>query len=62
MIKYISKCIHMENENYLGKILNIKIDRQLGSRHPNDAIDALIEFQEQYFKHTIIRKEKTLTR
>jgi len=42
MIKYISKCIHMENENYLGKILNIKIDRQLGSRHPNDAIDALI--------------------
>ena len=114
----------MENDNYLGKILKIKIDRQFGSKHPkhgfiypvnygfvpntvsgdgeeldayllgvfepvdeyegeciaivhrtndnddklvvvpigknysNDAINALIEFQEQYFEHIIIRKEK----
>ena len=32
-----------------------------GKDYTNDAIDALIEFQEQYFEHEIIRK-KTLTR
>ena len=112
----------MDNINYLGKILKIKIDREFGSKHPkhgfiypvnygyvpdtvsgdgeeldayllgvfesvqefegrciaiihrtndnddklvivpdgkeysDDAIDALTEFQEQYFKHIIIRK------
>ena len=112
----------MKNSKYLGKIIKIKIDRPLGSRHPkynyiypvnygfvpntisedkeeldvyllgvfepvndfegeciaiihrtndnddkliivpggknysNDAIDALTEFQEQYFEHIIIRK------
>ena len=111
----------MDNKEYLGKIINIKIDRQFGSKHPkhgfiypvnygyvpntvnsdgeeldayllgifepveeytgkciaivhrtndnddklvivpedkdysNDAINALIEFQEQYFEHIIIR-------
>ena len=111
----------MDNRNYLGKTLKIKIDRELGSKHPNhgfiypvnygyvpdtisgdgeeldvyllgvfepvseyegeciaiihrtndnddklivvpngkkysdDAIDALTEFQEQYFEHEIIR-------
>ena len=110
------------NKDYLGKTINIKIDRPFGSKHPkhgfiypvnygyvpntisgdgeeldcyllgvfepvheytakciaiihrtdddddklvvvpdgkeysNDAIDALTEFQEQYFKHIIIRK------
>ena len=118
----------MENEDYLGKILKIKLDRPFGSKHPkhgfiypinygyvpntisgdgeeldayllgifepvedyegeciaiihrtndnddklvivpqgknysNDAIEALTEFQEQYFEHIIIRKEKTLTK
>ena len=118
----------MDNENYLGKILKIKLDRPFGSKHPkhgfiypvnygyvpntisgdgeeldtyllgvfepveeyegeciaiihrtnddddklvivpqgknysNDAIDALTEFQEQYFEHIIIRNEKTLTK
>lgn len=111
----------MENKNYIGKLLNIKIDRKFGSKHPkhdfiyplnygfvpntisgdgeeldcyllgvfepvdefegeciaiihrtndnddklvivpkgkyysDDAINALIEFQEQYFEHIIIR-------
>ena len=113
----------MDNKNYLGKIIKIKIDRPLGTKHPkhgfiypvnygyvpdtisgdgeeldayllgvfepvevyegeciaiihrtndnddklvvvpqgkkysDDAIDALTEFQEQYFKHIIIRKK-----
>lgn len=111
----------MNNKEYLGKILNIEIDREFGSKHPkhgfiypvnygyipntvsgdeeeldcyllgvfepvktykgkciaivhrtnddddkliivpenkdysNDAINALVEFQEQYFEHIIIR-------
>lgn len=115
----------MENKDYLGKIIKIKLDRPLGSKHPkhgfiypvnygyvpntisgdgeeldayllgifepveeyegeciaiihrtndnddklvivpigknysNDAIDALTEFQEQYFEHKIIRKALT---
>ncbi len=118
----------MENKDYLGKIIKIKIDRPFGTKHPkhgfiypvnygyvpntvsgdgeeldayllgvfnpveeyegeciaiihrtnddddklviapigkhysNDAIEALTEFQEQYFKHIIIRNEKTLTK
>ena len=117
----------MNNEDYLGKVLRIEIDRPFGTKHPkhgfiypvnygyipntisgdgeeldayllgvfepvnefegeciaiihrtnddddnlvvvpkgknysDDAIDALTEFQEQYFKHIIIRK-KTLTK
>ena len=113
----------MNNAEYIGKIIDIKIDRPFGSKHPkhgfiypvnygyvpntvsgdgeeldayllgvfkpvkeyegeciaiihrtddnddklvivpsgkeysNDAIDALTEFQEQYFKHIIIRKK-----
>lgn len=113
----------MDNKNYLGKIIKIKIDRPLGTKHlkhgfiypinygyvpdtisgdgeeldayllgvfepvevyegkciaiihrtndnddklvvapqgnnySDDAINALIEFQEQYFKHIIIRKK-----
>ena len=120
--------VAMENEEYLGKTLKIKLDRPLGSKHPkhgfiypvnygyvpntisgdgeeldayllgvfkpveeyegecialihrtndnddklvivpqgknysNDAIEALIEFQEQYFEHIILRNEKTLTK
>ena len=111
----------MNNENYIGKILDVKIDRELGSKHPkhgfiypvnygyipntvsgdgeeldcyvlgvfepikefkgkciaiihrtndnddkliivpenieytDDAIDALVEFQERFYKHIIIR-------
>lgn len=111
----------MNNKSYIGKIVNVKIDRALGSKHPkhgfiypinygyvpntisgdgeeldcyilgvfepieefrgkciaiihrindnddklvivpddknysNDAINALVEFQEQYFEHIIIR-------
>ena len=111
----------MNNKNYIGKILEVKIDRELGSKHPkhgfiypvnygyipntisgdgeeldcyvlgifepvkefkgkciaiihrtnddddkliivpenieysNDAINALVEFQERFFEHTIIR-------
>ena len=33
-----------------------------GKDYSDDAIDALTEFQEQYFEHTIIRNEKTLTK
>ena len=118
----------MNSENYVGKIIKIKIDRQFGSIHPkhgfiypinygfvpntisgdgeeldayllgvfepvdefegeciaiihrtndnddklvivpvgknysNDAIDALIEFQEQYFEHIIIRNDNKLVK
>ena len=118
----------MENENYLGKIIKIKIDRPFGTKHPkhgfiypvnygfvpntisydgeeldayllgvfepvgeyegkciaiihrtndnddkliivpegkeysDDAIEALTEFQEQYFEHIILRNERTLHR
>ena len=114
----------MDNKSYLGKTINIKIDRPLGSKHPkhgfiypvnygfvpntisgdgeeldayllgvfepvedyegkciaiihrtnddddklvvvppgknysDDAIDALTEFQEQYFEHIIIKNKK----
>ncbi len=34
----------------------------IGKHYSNDAIEALTEFQEQYFKHIIIRNEKTLTK
>lgn len=33
-----------------------------GKNYSDDAINALTEFQEQYFEHEIIRKEKTLTK
>jgi inorganic pyrophosphatase len=32
----------------------------IGKDYSDDAINALTEFQEQYFEHTIIRKEKAL--
>ena len=34
----------------------------VGKYYSNDAINALTEFQEQYFEHIIIRNEKTLTK
>ena len=34
----------------------------VGKYYSNDAINALTEFQEQYFEHIIIRDEKTLTK
>lgn len=33
-----------------------------GKEYSNDAINALTEFQEQYFEHVIIRNEKELTK
>ena len=92
----------MANTDYIGKIIGVKIDRELGSKHPkhgfiypvnygfipntisgdgeeidcyvlgvfepiklviipkdknysNDAIEALVEFQERFFEHIIIR-------
>jgi inorganic pyrophosphatase len=33
-----------------------------GKNYSDDAIEALTEFQEQYFEHVIIRNEKTLTK
>ena len=33
-----------------------------GKNYSDDAINALTEFQEQYFEHIIIRNEKTLTK
>ena len=33
-----------------------------GKNYSDDAIEALTEFQEQYFEHIIIRNEKTLTK
>ena len=81
----------MANKDYIGKIIGVKIDRELGSKHPkhepikdftgkciavihrinddddklviipkdknysNDAIEALVEFQERFFEHIIIR-------
>lgn len=33
-----------------------------GKEYSDDAINALTEFQEQYFEHIIIRDEKTLTK
>ena len=33
-----------------------------GKNYSDDAINALTEFQEQYFEHIIIRKAKTLTK
>ena len=33
-----------------------------GKDYSDDAINALTEFQEQYFEHIIIRDEKTLTK
>lgn len=34
----------------------------VGKYYSNDAINALTEFQEQYFEHIIIRDKKTLTK
>ena len=34
----------------------------IGKNYSDEAIDALTEFQEQYFEHVIIRKKKTLTK
>ena len=34
----------------------------VGKYYSNDAINALTEFQEQFFEHRIIRNEKTLTK
>ena len=41
-------------EHYKGKCIAI-IHRTNGKNYSDDAINALVEFQERYFEHTIIR-------
>ena len=55
--EYEGKCIaivHRTNDND-DKLVIVP----QGKNYSNDAIEALIEFQEQYFEHIIIRKENT---
>ena len=47
--------IHRTNDND-DKLVIVPI----GKNYSDDAINALTEFQEQYFEHIIIRKEKTI--
>ena len=49
--------IHRTNDND-DKLVVVPI----GKNYSDDAINALTEFQEQYFEHIIIRNEKTLTK
>ena len=52
--EYDGKCIavvHRTNDND-DKLVVVPIDKN----YSDDAIEALIEFQEKYFKHVIIRK------
>ena len=58
--EYEGKCIaiiHRTNDND-DKLIVVPEDKN----YSDDAINALTEFQEQYFEHIIIRKEKTLTK
>ena len=57
--EYEGECIaiiHRTNDND-DKLVVVP----MGKHYSNDAINALTEFQEQYFEHIIIRDEKTLT-
>lgn len=52
--EYDGKCIavvHRTNDND-DKLIVVPVDKN----YSDDAIEALIEFQEKYFKHVIIRK------
>ena len=59
--EYMGKCIaiiHRTNDND-DKLVVVPKDKE----YSNDAINALVEFQEQYFEHIIIRsKRKALTK
>ena len=58
--EYEGECIaiiHRTNDND-DKLVIVPI----GKNYSDDAIDALTEFQEQYFEHKIIRKVITLTK
>ena len=58
--EYEGKCIaiiHRTNDND-DKLVVVPI----GKNYSDDAINALTEFQEQYFEHVIIRNGKTLTK
>ena len=58
--EYEGECIaiiHRTNDND-DKLIIVPI----GKNYSDDAINALTEFQEQYFEHVIIRNEKALTR
>ncbi len=53
---YEGKCIaiiHRTNDND-DKLVIAPVEKD----YPDDAIEALVEFQEQYFKHILIRKKK----
>ena len=49
--------IHRTNDND-DKLVIVPKEKN----YSDDAINALTEFQEQYFEHILIRKEKTLTK
>ena len=56
--EYEGECIaiiHRTNDNDDKLVI-----APVGKEYSDEAIEALTEFQEQYFEHTIIRKEKTL--
>ncbi len=58
--EYEGECIaiiHRTNDNDDKLVVT-----PVGKYYSNDAINALTEFQEQYFEHIIIRDEKTLTK
>ena len=58
--EYEGECIaiiHRTNDNDDKLVIT-----PTGKYYSNDAINALTEFQEQYFEHEIIRNEKTLTK
>lgn len=58
--EYEGECIaiiHRTNDND-DKLIIVPV----GKNYSDDAINALTEFQEQYFEHTIIRNNKTLAK
>ena len=47
---------NMKNSySFIGKIIKVKTDRPLHSKHPKEKIKELTNFQEKYFESEIIR-------
>ena len=56
--EYVGKCIaiiHRTNDDD-DKLVVVPLDKD----YTNDQIDALTEFQEQYFEHIIVRKKELI--
>ena len=62
----------MKSTEYINKVVKVKIDRKIGSKHPKynyiypinygyvpgtitEDGEALVEFQERYFEHKLVR-------